>query len=52
MHAVAPTAALTLAALWTMVYAGMRKHRLVRRRPWRRCPACGVVITGRTCRRH
>jgi hypothetical protein len=48
----AQTTGIVLAAIWTMVYAGSRKRRLTLRQHKRRCPSCGVVITGRTCDRH
>jgi hypothetical protein len=48
----AQTAGIVLAAIWTMVYAGTKKRRLTLRQDRRRCPSCGVVITGRSCQRH
>ena len=48
---IAQGALLAIAIVWTMVYAGIRKRRLTIR-PRRRCPACGVVVTGRVCDRH
>jgi len=45
-------ATLVMAAVWTMAYAGIRKHALELKRRKRRCPSCGREIGGRTCSRH
>jgi hypothetical protein len=45
-------ATLVMAAVWTMAYAGIKKHALELKRRRRRCPSCGREIVGRTCSQH
>ena len=44
--------ALVMAAVFTMAYAGMKKHTLEPKRRRRICPSCGRRIEGRTCGQH
>jgi hypothetical protein len=44
--------ALVMALVFTMAFAGMKKHVLELRRQKRRCPSCGRRIEGRICREH
>jgi hypothetical protein len=44
--------ALLMALVWTMAFAGMKKHALELKQRRRRCPSCGRRIDGRVCRSH
>ncbi len=44
--------ALLMAFVWTMAFAGMKKHALELKQRRRRCPSCGRRIDGRVCQSH
>jgi hypothetical protein len=44
--------ALAMAFVFTMAFAGAKKHALEFKRQKRVCPSCGRRIEGRTCGEH